>query len=58
MKMLLVRFCTAATAVFIAARRSGLSVMLVEAQSRLGGTATSGGVSHWLGGRNDVGDGW
>ena len=33
-----------------------MSVLLVEAQSRLGGTATSGGVSHWLGGRNDSGE--
>ena len=40
----------------IAARRSGLSVLLVEARGRLGGTATSGGVSHWLGGRNDRGE--
>ena len=46
----------AGCAAAIAARRSGLGVLLVEAQSRLGGTATSGGVSHWLGGRNDAGE--
>ena len=46
----------AGCAAAIAAKRSGLSVLLVEAQSRLGGTATSGGVSHWLGGRNDKGE--
>lgn len=46
----------AGCAAAIAAKRSGLSVLLVEAQSRLGGTATSGGVSHWLGGRNDAGE--
>ena len=46
----------AGCAAAIAARRSGLNVLLVEAQSRLGGTATSGGVSHWLGGRNDLGE--
>jgi len=40
----------------LAAKRSGLSVLLVEAQSRLGGTATSGGVSHWLGGRTEEGE--
>ena len=46
----------AGCAAAIAARRSGLDVLLVEAQGRLGGTATSGGVSHWLGGRNDAGE--
>lgn len=46
----------AGCAAAIAARRSGLDVLLIEAQSRLGGTATSGGVSHWLGGRNDEGE--
>ena len=46
----------AGCAAAIAAKRSGLSVLLIEAQSRLGGTATSGGVSHWLGGRNGVGE--
>ena len=40
----------------IAARRSGLSVLLVEARGKLGGTATSGGVSHWLGGRTEAGE--
>lgn len=35
----------------LAARRSGLSVLLIEGQGQLGGMATSGLVSHWLGGR-------
>ena len=35
----------------LAARRAGASVLLVEAQGQLGGTGTSGLVSHWLGGR-------
>ena len=35
----------------LAAARGGLNVLLVEAQGQLGGTATSGLVSHWLGGR-------
>lgn len=47
---------SAGCAAAIASRRSGLDVLLVEAQSKLGGTATSGGVSHWLGGRNDAGE--
>jgi len=44
--------CTAA----LAARREGLNVLLVEGQSQLGGMATSGHVSHWLGGRTQDGD--
>jgi len=39
----------------IAARRSGLKVLLVDRQTRLGGTATAGGVTHWLGGRTPGG---
>ena len=35
----------------LAARRAGLDVLLVEGQGQLGGTSTSGLVSHWLGGR-------
>lgn len=35
----------------LAARRNGLSVLLVEGQGQLGGTGISGLVSHWLGGR-------
>ena len=37
----------------LAARRAGLSVLLVEGQGQLGGMGTSGLVSHWLGGRTD-----
>ncbi len=40
----------------LAARRAGLSVLLIEAQSQPGGMATSGLVSHWLGGRTQRGD--
>ena len=43
--------CTAA----LAARREGLNVLLIEGQSQLGGMATSGHVSHWLGGRTQDG---
>lgn len=39
----------------LAARREGLKVLLVEAQAQLGGNATSGLVSHWLGGRTQEG---
>ena len=39
----------------LAARREGLSVLLIEGQGQLGGMATSGLVSHWLGGRNQKG---
>jgi hypothetical protein len=35
----------------LAARRAGVRVLLVEGQGQLGGTSTSGHVSHWLGGR-------
>ena len=35
----------------LAARRAGLRVLLVEGQGQLGGTTTSAGVSHLLGGR-------
>lgn len=40
----------------LAARREGLNVLLVEGQAQLGGMATSGLVSHWLGGRTQNGD--
>jgi len=40
----------------LAARREGLNVLLVEGHSQLGGMATSGLVSHWLGGRTQDGD--
>ena len=45
----------AGCAAAIAARRRGLSVLLVEATSALGGTATGGQVAHWLGGRSPGG---
>ena len=40
----------------LAAAREGLSVLLVEGRAKLGGTATSGLVSHWLGGRTQGGE--
>ncbi|MDX9868648.1 MAG: FAD-dependent oxidoreductase [Kiritimatiellia bacterium] len=40
----------------LAARRAGLSVLLLEGQPQLGGMATSGLVSHWLGGRTQEGE--
>jgi hypothetical protein len=40
----------------MAARREGLTVLLIEGQGQLGGMATSGMVSHWLGGRNQKGE--
>ena len=40
----------------LAAKREGLSVLLLEGQGQLGGMATSGMVSQWLGGRNQKGD--
>ncbi len=39
----------------LAAKREGLRVLLVEGQAQLGGMATSGLVSHWLGGRTQEG---
>ena len=45
----------AGCAAAIAARRRGLSVLLLEATSALGGTATAGQVAHWLGGRSPGG---
>jgi len=42
----------AGCAAALAAARAGASVLLVESQGQLGGTATSGLVSHWLGGRS------
>jgi glycine/D-amino acid oxidase-like deaminating enzyme len=46
----------AGCAAALAARREGLTVLLVEGQGQLGGMATSGMVSQWLGGRNQKGD--
>ena len=40
----------------LAAKREGLTVLLIEGQGQLGGMATSGMVSHWLGGRNQKGE--
>jgi len=40
----------------LAAKREGLRVLLVEGQAQLGGMATSGLVSHWLGGRTQEGE--
>ena len=40
----------------LAAKREGLSVLVIEGQGQLGGMATSGMVSHWLGGRNQKGE--
>jgi len=47
----------AGCAAALAARRSGLSVLLLEKQGQLGGRGTAGLVSHWLGGRTATG-GW
>ena len=41
----------AGSAAALAAARSGLKTLLVDAEGQLGGMATSGLVSHWLGGR-------
>ncbi len=48
----------AGLAAAIAAARSGKSVLLVESRGQLGGTGTSGMVSHWLGGRLSNGSKW
>lgn len=40
----------------LAGAREGLNVLLLEAQAQFGGTATSGLVSHWLGGRTQEGE--
>jgi hypothetical protein len=45
----------AGCAAALAARREGLRVLLAESQSQPGGMATSGLVSHWLGGRTQEG---
>jgi len=39
------------SAAALAAGRAGLSVLVIDAEGQLGGIATSGLVSHWLGGR-------
>lgn len=46
----------AGCAAAIAARRMGLSVLVVESTSQLGGMTVSGLVSHWLGGRTQEGE--
>lgn len=48
----------AGCAAAIAARRAGLSVLVVESQGQLGGMGTSGLVAHWLGGRTQDGQDW
>ena len=40
------------TTAALAARRAGLSVLVIEGQGQLGGTGVSGMVSEWLGGDN------
>ncbi|MGV8136628.1 MAG: FAD-dependent oxidoreductase [Mangrovibacterium sp.] len=40
----------------LSAAGTGMKVLLVEMQAQLGGTGTSGLVSHWLGGRNIKGE--
>jgi len=45
----------AGCAAALAGRRAGLDVLLIEGQGQLGGMATSGLVSHWLGGRTGEG---
>ncbi|WP_080903236.1 FAD-dependent oxidoreductase [Parabacteroides sp. Marseille-P3160] len=44
------------TVAALAAKREGLKVLLVEGLGQLGGMATSGHVSHWLGGRTQEGE--
>lgn len=48
----------AGTAAALAAARRGARVLLVERQAQLGGMATSGLVSHWLGGRRHRDGAW
>lgn len=48
----------AGCAAALAARREGLDVLLVESRGQLGGTGTSGLVTHWLGGRSGGGREW
>ena len=40
----------------LAAARRGLRVLIIEAKHQLGGTGTTGLVSHWLGGRQSDGE--
>ena len=42
----------------LAAKRAGLSVLLIDNQAQLGGMGVSGLVSHWLGGRTNDGNKW
>ena len=46
----------AGCAAALSAAREGLSVLLVESTSQLGGMAVTGHVSHWLGGRTQEGE--
>lgn len=46
----------AGCAAALAARREGLSVLLLESTGQLGGMAVNGLVSHWLGGRTQEGE--
>jgi ribulose 1,5-bisphosphate synthetase/thiazole synthase len=48
----------AGIAAALSAKRSGLSVLLIEGQGQLGGVGVSGLVSHWLGGRSNDGKKW
>lgn len=40
----------------LAAARHGMRVLVLESRHQLGGTGTTGMVSHWLGGRSDSGE--
>ena len=46
----------AGCAAALASARQGLKVLIIENQGQLGGTGTSGLVSHWLGGRKASGE--
>ena len=40
----------------LAAARRGMKVLVIESKHQLGGTGTTGMVSHWLGGRQSDGE--
>lgn len=40
----------------LAAARHSMKVLLIESKHQLGGTGTTGLVSHWLGGRQNDGE--
>ena len=42
----------------LSAARRGLSVLVLESKHQIGGTGTTGLVSHWLGGRSHVDASW